>query len=312
MSLQGHDRPLPVFVVGMLQRTGTNHLWDLFGLHPDTELLSPVFEDHLLQWSPHLTAYVDDVKRSWSEDWAVPAAESDALLRSLGDGIIGWLAQRSDKTVVTKMPSVEQAENFFGLFDDCPLVIIVRDGRSVAESMARTFDMSHERAIRRWARAADVVLSIRDRYGDRPNVAIVRFEDIVADPSSSMRRLLGVAGLDPERYPYRDLDDVPVRGSSTLRSEQGGDVHWAPVDKRPDFDPLNRSQHWEPALAARFEQIAGSQQVALGYELPVADGSVGVTDRLSWIPGYLEYRYLDLRVRLGRARRSVGRVHGRI
>ncbi len=123
----------PIFVLGMLQRTGTNHLWDLLGLHPDTELLRPVFEDHLVRWSPHLVSYVDDVARRWSDDWQVPPSESADLLRSLGDGIVSWLSNHApDRRIVTKMPSVEQVDRFFDLFPACPLVVIVRDGRACA------------------------------------------------------------------------------------------------------------------------------------------------------------------------------------
>ena len=86
-------RPDAVFILGMLHRTGTNHLADLFGLHDGVEVLAPIFEDQLVRHSPLLVAYVDAVTRNWTPEWNVPATEGPALLRSIGDGIVASLAQ---------------------------------------------------------------------------------------------------------------------------------------------------------------------------------------------------------------------------
>ena len=203
-----NDRP--IFILGMLQRTGTNHLWDLFGLHPDVFKLEPIFEDHLVKWSSHLVAYADDVSSHWSSDWNVPDEERAALLRSIGHGISDWMAGHSDRRVVTKMPSVDQVTQFFDLFDDCPLVLIVRDGRNVCESGHNSFGWSYERAFHRWTRAADAVLAVRERFGDDPRLSIVRYEDVVDTPVDVMQRLLPATGLDPDRYPFDEIDALPV------------------------------------------------------------------------------------------------------
>ncbi len=310
--VRAHPAQGPIFILGMLQRTGTNHLWDLVGLHPDVFKLTPVFEDHLLKWSAHLDAYVDDVSAHWSPDWGVPSDEPANLLRSIGDGIAGWMASHSERRVVTKMPSVDRAERFFDLFAECPLIVIVRDGRNVCESGVKSFGWSYERAFRRWSRAADAVLALQERFGHDPRLAVVRYEDVVDNPHDVMRRVLAVTGLDPDRYPFDQIERLPVRGSSSLRSDGNAKIHWAPVERAADFDPHARWQAWDDHIHRRFAAVAGDQQRALGYVCDDPDGSDPVPVRARDLVDRWNVRVRETRVRVGRARRAVGRVEGSI
>lgn len=302
----------PIFILGMLQRTGTNHLWDMFGLHPDVELLQPVFEDHLVRWSPHLTAYVEDVSRGWSEEWGVPDTERAALLKAIGGGIQDWLADRSSRRVVTKMPSVEQALNFFDLFPDSPLVLIVRDGRSVSESGVNSFGWSYERAFRRWRLAADIVLELQQSYGGDPRFSLVRYEDTVDRPIDVMKRLCLATGLDTEAFPFERLEALPVRGSSTLKAVGDEKIHWTPVERSDGFDPRERWHSWDDHLHRRFAAVAGSAQEALGYSLAETEGHDSIGHRITDARDQFDTRSREARVLLGRARRSLRRLHGRI
>ena len=243
----------------MLPRSGTNHLWDLLGLHPDAELMHPVYEDHLVQWSHHLVHYVDDVSRHWSAEWDVPADERAELLASIGSGIASWVTGQSDRRVVTKMPRVEQAHHFFELFPDAALLVLVRDGRSLSESMTKTFGWTYERSFRQWAKAADVVLDLlQTKRASRSS----RARQVRGSRHRPQRRRCAESAWrsawTPDRYPFERIEAMPVRGSSTLQA-QGG-VHWAPTEKAADFAPLERWIDWSAHLHRRFEAIAGDQQ----------------------------------------------------
>ncbi len=65
--------------------------------------------------------------------------------------------------------------------------------------------------------------------------------------------------------------------------------------KTADFNPLDRFQHWSPALTERFRWIAGRAMIELGYEDEafVQFGTVS-----SW-----KQRALDFKRKLGRMRR---------
>ena len=298
----------PIFILGMLPRSGTNHVWDLLGLHPDTELSTPVYEDHLVRSSGHLVDFVDEVSREWTPEWDVPATAPSELLASIGDGILAWLTGDSDRRIVTKMPSVEGAARFRALFPRSPLVVLVRDGRSLCESGVRTFGWSYERAFRRWRDAADTVLDLTTAAHADPHVAVIRFEHLVERPAEVVRSICQTVGLDPDAFPYDRIGGLPVRGSSTL-STAGGTVHWAPVEKTASFTPVERWESWSPHLHRRFAAVAGEQQRALGYGLVEPGGSDTVAERASTARDYLfDARYRELARFLGRVRRQVRRI----
>ena len=62
------------------------------------------------------------------------------------------------KKLITSTPSVENIHNFFKLFPNVPLLILVRDGRAVVESGVRSFNWNYEQAIREWNRSAQTII----------------------------------------------------------------------------------------------------------------------------------------------------------
>jgi hypothetical protein len=66
-------------------------------------------------------------------------------------------------------------------------------------------------------------------------------------------------------YPFNQIDEVPVFGSSSFGRMDEEGVHWRPVLKDPSFDPLARAQLWPPHRLTRFAWLAGAEQRKLGY-----------------------------------------------
>jgi hypothetical protein len=64
-----------------------------------------------------------------------------------------------------------------------------------------------------------------------------------------------------------------VRGSSSIRRQPAfkrfswvtGGVHWDPVEKPADFDPINRWSAWGRARHERFNWLAGEHLSSFGY-----------------------------------------------
>lgn len=264
----------PIFIFGIMQRSGTNYLWDMLRLHPDVAIRMPIVEDHLLQRSHHLVNYVEHVSRGWRDE-RLPAFEPEFLARSLGDGVISYLQSPfPDRPVVTKTPSVENLANFRRLFPDAKAVIIVRDGRSLVESGVKSFDWTYESSMQRWAAAARNILDFDAANKAAGQHLIVRYEDVLADMPGQLTAIMTFLGLDPARFDFERAANLPVRGSSTLRTEAGsGEVHWVPQAKPKDFDPTRRFEHWDSFKHARFNEVAGTYQRALGYECD--DGARG-------------------------------------
>jgi hypothetical protein len=257
----------PIFVLGILPRCGTNYLLDLLCVHPDCASSSKVREDYLLYHVDLLFQYVNAVYDHWTPGWGADDALRDRLYAHLGSGLVSFLTEVTDAgRVVTKTPRVENLGMFFKLFPDARLVILVRDGRAVLESGIKTFRWNRESAMHRWARAARTILEFDEanKNSSLPYL-IVRYEDLWQDLEEELRRILDFLGLDPTLYDFQAARRLPVKGSSTIRAPDDEHMHWKPVEKTPEFDPMSRFRHWGRARHERFRWVAGRYLEHFGY-----------------------------------------------
>lgn len=283
---------LPIFILGIAQRSGTNYLHDLLCLHPDCVSASVIWEDFVVAHADLLMKYTDSLYDHWRANLQIdttlgPAKER--VVRALGSGLIdvlesqieldGVVAQHSNangdeialvetprKRLVTKTPSVRNLQYFFKLFPQARLLIIVRDGRSVVESAMRSFNWSFEKATHEWAAAARTIIEFERNAAHQPNYMIVRYEDLYgADTRRQLEAILDFLDLDIAQYDFERALSLPVKGSSELRSNKGDKVHWQPVEKTQQFNPLQRWSNWSRSRHERFNWVAGASMAPLGY-----------------------------------------------
>ena len=135
------SRPDPIFILGIMPRSGTNFLWDLLRLHPQCAPgRSPIAEDFFLEHSDHLVEYVNQVQAAWDPLWGeFESRIEDRLAAALGEGLVSFLWVKRDRRLLAKSPSVRNLHRFFTFWPDARLVILIRDGRSVVQSCMRTF-----------------------------------------------------------------------------------------------------------------------------------------------------------------------------
>lgn len=306
--------PAPIFLFGVLERSGTNFLSDLLCLHPSCRPAHPLDEDFLLFRADLLQEYARGTAAKWHPEWGQAEPWADRLLASLGRGVLEYLCDTVEPgpavesrdpapRILTKTPSVKNLPLFPDLFPGQPAVVLMRDGRAVVESGVRSFGFAQEEQTRKWAWAARVIeetvgteCSARSFDAASPFL-LVRYEDLVTRPEKELRRIFEFTGLDPTLYDFDSVEALPIRGSSTFRGA-GDDVNWKPVERSHDFDPLRRWSEWTPAQHDRFNWIGGPQLIAFGYE-PVG--------RTAGLMHQLRNRLLDLGWRFrppGRERRG--------
>jgi protein-tyrosine sulfotransferase len=280
----------PIFILGIAPRSGTNYLHDLIRNHPDCDPGSAVLEeDHLVANAQLLVNYVESVSRWWKKRWGAEElqAEKDSLAEHIGRGMIAFLASQVEmrkgiagcngtpgrqKRFVTKTPSVKNLGLFFKLFPTGKLIVLVRDGRSVVESSVKTFDHPYGYAAREWARSARIIQDFQARNPRAPYL-LVRYEDIYGNLENEMRRIFTYLDLDAEAYDYSAAASLPVRGSSTLRGQPTAyhaswvaeGVHWEPMKKPSDFNPVQRWADWSRARHERFNWLSGEYLERFGY-----------------------------------------------
>lgn len=256
----------PMFLLGISQRSGTNFLANLLCLHPDCSLPAPIQEDYVLHCARPLMDYADGLYASWVKGWGITPSLKDDLSRHLGYGLLSFLCSRTkSKRLLTKMPSVQNLDSFFRLFPKAYLLILVRDGRSVTESYAKSFHFSYERAMRKWAAGARTIVDFHRVNSDLGlNYMIVKYESLVSDTEREISKVLNFLKLDRASYDLKAALNLPVFGSCMYKDNQGK-VHWNPVQKTADFDPLNRFSHWKKAKHERFRWIGSKYNTELGY-----------------------------------------------
>ena len=261
-------RPDPIFILGIMPRSGTNYLWDLLCLHPQcAPARSPIREDFFLEASDHLLGYIRDVEERWDPMWGEFGEDLTRLFReSLGDGLVSYLWVERERRLLSKTPSVRHLDRFFTFFPRASLIVLVRDGRSVVQSCMSTFGWDFDRAARSWAAAANEIRRFQSKIR-RPTdrYLLVRYEDLLDDLSGSLSGIFRFLDLDEEPYDFEASARLPVRGSSFYFGPGRESVHWEPVERSPDFDPKARWRAWPRRLHERFEWLAGEQLRFFGY-----------------------------------------------
>jgi len=261
----------PIFIHGILPRSGTNFLWDLLLLHPHcARPVEPVREDGFLEHSDYLVNFAASVQAAWDPKWGSFGSELPARLHAaLGTGLLSFLCVDEGRRLVVKNPSVRHLDRLFDFFPAARLLILVRDGRSVAQSCMATFNWSLERSAHAWADAADEIERFRkSNSSPAERWQLVRYEDLLDDLDNRLPSILEFLGLDLVCYDMEAARNLPVRGSSVFFGAGRSSVSWDPVQKDDTFLPKERWRTWPAHWLHRFEWIAGDQLRAFGYEVP--------------------------------------------
>jgi len=284
----------PIFIMGIMPRSGTVWLRQLLLQHPRCAGTSP-WEDWLIPNAHWLEHYVRAVYKYWQPRDEVREAW---LYEALGRGLLSiWEGRIGDKRLVTKTPSTKNLGLFFKFLPQAYLLVLVRDGRAVVESATRTSGLDYESGARAWARAAQEILRFRQAGGDATGrMLLVRYEDLYTNLEAELRRILEFVRLPADEYDFEAARNLPVRGSSAVSRAPTGRVHWAPVEKTAAFQPLMRWQQWSRLRHERFNWIAAPYLEAFGYE-PLRFGG----PQMAWALLHLAF---DLRWWLTRAPRA--------
>ena len=285
----------PVFILGILPRSGTNFLSNLLILHPDCGPPDPVWEDFLVAHSDLLAQYSDSVSRHWDEKWGIDQQVQADLEASLGRGLSRFVSERGKGSrLITKTPSVDNLDLFFRFFPDAHLLILVRDGRAITESAWRSFGARRETTFHALASAAGVINRF-DQHNRETGARykIIRYEELWKHPETQMQQLFAFLGLNPDVYDFDQARDLPVRGSSELAKDDRKALHWDPVEKNEEFDPMSRFSHWGAFRHYRYNRTAGREMEALGYPRIEAGGPTWLWRACSLI---LDTRWMLMRL----------------
>ena len=208
----------PILVVGVTQRSGTNHLHQLLGLHPDVAAPRTIREDYRPR-APPRSPPVRAIAGRYVPDWIPPHEAEAQLLARVGDALLDWLAADAGlgpddpRRLLTKTPGAYGVRGLAALAPGAHLVLLVRDGRDVVASGMRGLGWRFTEGVDTWLAGAREFLRLTGRpLPPGVQVRTVRYEDLVADPVAEVTDLLTWLGLDPDRWDADAARTLPVVG----------------------------------------------------------------------------------------------------
>lgn len=267
-----HQPRSPVFILAPAPRSGTNYLANILILHPAFQIPTLIWEDHVLVYSQLLEQYVCETSKRWSSEIGNKEEYRNDLLRHLGGGILSFLCEHieENKRLLCVTPKPRNIDNFFRLFPQAKLLVLIRDGRDVVDSAVRTWPnrvLAFERSAHTWAKGARLILQFVEGPGHElqgMSWKLVKYEDIVKSPEATLRDLLAFLDLDADTFDMTQVESLPLWGSSVYHGGRD-QVHWDPVEKPKNFHPIGRWKSWGHWQRLVFNIIAGRELVRLSY-----------------------------------------------
>jgi len=257
---------IPIFIVGISPRSGTNYLYNLLALHPECTFSNHYGEDFIINGLDKYLNFYEKVTYQWKKDWNNNRAD---FRKALEQGLLEYLTpvDSNARYMITKTPNPTNTDLFLRVFSQGFLIIITRNGQDLAESYTTSLKGGFEDVVRGWSRGAKWIDKIArdENMMNSGRVAVIKYEDLYLKNELVMSKLLDLLHLDKSKYDFDRSQNFDVIGSSSHvgRSKD----FWEPVPKEKSFNPLNRSAGWGRLKHYRFNWLAGKYSKALGYEL---------------------------------------------
>jgi protein-tyrosine sulfotransferase len=272
MGREARAMSTPIFLLGP-PRSGTTLLRWIIDTHPnihcpgETHFLTRVRDLFVESWPLHIEGY--------------PPAAILRQLRGLVEGVMGELASRAGKRRwAEKSPQhALVAEFIHRLFEgQCRFVVLMRHGLDVAASISDRAaelrpdmmafippelglgsgfrDLPLLTGAQIWARYSERLRHFVALHPD--DCSVVRYEDLVADPEPTARRIFEFVG---EELP----DGLIERVFRTNHGTGMGDPKIAET-KRIERDRVGRWKMLSPAVIASLAATVDTELAAWGYE----------------------------------------------
>jgi len=246
-----------IFLLGISQRSGTNFLMKLLEKHPNIIKSSHPGEDFIIHNSNHLLKHVSETQNCWNTIWKGMDKDKygKKYLDYISNALIDYLSPNTDikehQYCITKTPSVENIDNFFKLFPQSKLIILVRNGKDIIESGVKGFGWNYTNAMKMIRRRGELIIDfIKENDKNNKNFIVVKYEDLVEDTEKSIKKIFNQFKIDDSLFNY-DLNDIPVYGSSFNKDEKDH-VSWEPQKKNKEFTSLKRTKNWSYFMNLKY------------------------------------------------------------
>lgn len=209
-----NNRSTPVFIVGH-PRSGSTLLASLMGSHenifavPEThfwdgaERLGLLFKLNIKHWpKKHIIERMYEVNPRLNDlpitqsDWQSEVKQGDpSNLCSVFKSLMRAIETYGDSRPLEKTPRhLEYVESIFNCFPDTKIICILRDGRDAVESLVKA-EWTHSNQMKHavyWSWCVRHAIKLKVKYLN--NFYIVRYEDLLEEPESTLQMLCDFLG----------------------------------------------------------------------------------------------------------------------
>lgn len=294
-----------IALLGILERSGTNFLYNTLIQHPEITEMAPVGEDFLLKESDFLLSYCKRTAKNWHSMWGGgmdAEAQLSELKRGIGKGLLSYLSPTEIPTdyICSKTPSTLGIENFSQFFPDSKVILLVREPVNTIASGIKSFGWTWRGATRDWQASAKRILDFHHRKDT--DSLIVRYEELIHQPMETLTGIFRFAGISETGITKEMITNQPVVGSSTY-GKNTDDINWQGVQAGADFNPTAIPASVPKWAIQQVSQATNTLRRELGYSESISVPSLEIRDRFrAFLAGIKEYT-IDSR-RAFRARKS--------
>lgn len=264
--IRGTHRPPAIIIHGVMPRSGTVYTGELLRLHPDIFAYpNELWEIPFLE----LTGEIKNIQQLFFDRFKFNRnrmGELD-LLPLFGASIIAYLYSfvPANKTLLIKIPDVQFLQYFPTVFPHENLLLLMRDGRDLVSSTVRTWPSEKfSNVCTQWKNSAQHMIAFNRFHSlKRDDYHYGKYEEIVDKPTEFVSNACKWFGLNADRYPFDQIEELAYRGSSTLQPE--GAVNWEPIKSSKATKTVGHWQQWSVRQTRQFKKIAGAALIEAGY-----------------------------------------------
>ena len=261
----------PIFIIGALNRSGTNYLADIVLESGRFEIPQGVNEDYLLTYSDVLFNYVEKTIKHWSKEVRKNHDQvSNSVLSGLGNSLLEYnkLLINTENRLLFKCPRPDNLKNAFKLFPNAKYILCIRDGRDTVESFTKSFNgYSFKQASQLWAKGVENILDFEESVKGttfETSVMRVKYELLATQDPATLQSIATFCDLDKSHLNAETISSLPLKGSSTHRGKSKH-LHWEPVPKPKNFQPQGRWNGWSWWKKSQFKRAAQPALIRSGY-----------------------------------------------
>ena len=205
--------------MGFFKRSGTNFVNQALLLHPDCiQPITKIRENWFLHYSDSLREYSQQLFHRWSNpSWGGNEFSQSSFFSRIGVTLSAYVGEQTseaaNKRLLCKTPSVRHLERCFEFFPASKVIIIVRDPRDVAVSALKSWGQSNAKTVGDWRLTCQSIVQFENTAPPQ-SYTIIRYEDLVTEPASVVRKCLSVLNLETVKFSWERLGELPVFGSS--------------------------------------------------------------------------------------------------